>query len=258
VLREAWPDTDAWPAGKSLHPGAGAFCDFTTLLATRHGHVRCFKYAVERGCSLHPRLLCESGSTPAQLDCFRYALELGLEVDAEAIRVACRNVNVKKLKLLIHAYDEQRKNRREEIEQGKRKREDVDDVFVDEGTLLICSVCTNATHVQPHAKEMIDILVARGCGLSERHTYRAIEKGTLDVLKHLVEKGCPWHEKALDIAKERGDAATIAFAQTHNRKVQQRKSLTTIFNVIELHKEQMMTQEYIDACQAAKTLHDSL
>jgi hypothetical protein len=36
---------------------------------------------VENGCALHPKLLREATDVPTQMECFKYALELGLEVD---------------------------------------------------------------------------------------------------------------------------------------------------------------------------------
>ena len=253
ILREAWPDEDAWPAGQTLHFGNGAFCDFTTLLATRRGHIRCLKYAVENGCALHPKLLREYADVPTQMECFKYALELGLEVDDDAVLTACRNISVTRLKLHIEAYQEQTKQR-------KRRREgDENNMIVERGTSLIGAVCVNVASEQPaEVIKCIDFLRKCGCGWNERATLNVAEKGAVSVLKHLVENGCPWHEKTLAAAEKSGDAETIAFAKTHDKKVKQRKSLETMFGVIESRKEQMTEQEYIDACRAAKDLHDSL
>ena len=253
ILREAWPDEDAWPAGQSLHFGNGAFCDFTTLLATRRGHIRCLKYAVENGCALHPKLLREYADVPTQMECFKYALELGLEVDDDAVQAACRNISVTTLKLLIEAYQEQTKGR-------KRRREgDENNMIVERGTWFIGAVCANvASEQSAEVIKCIDFLRKCGCGWNERATSKVAENGVVSVLKHLVENGCPWDEKTLAAAEKSGDAETIAFAKTHDKKVKQRKSLETMFGVIESRKEQMTEQEYIVACRAAKDLHDSL
>ena len=113
------------------------FVTFTTLLATRRGHIRCLKYAVENGCALHPKLLREDADVPTQMECFKYALELGLEVDDDAVLTACRNISVTRLRLLIEAYQEQTKRR-------KRRREgDANNMIVERGTSFIGAVCAN-------------------------------------------------------------------------------------------------------------------
>ena len=253
ILRESWPDDAAWPSGQTLSFGSGAFCDFTTLLATRRGHIRCLKYAVENGCALHPKLLREATDVPAQMECFKYALELGLEVDYDAVHTACRNISVTRIRLLIEAYQEQTKRR-------KRKREDdAKNMIVERGSAFIGAVCANAARGQPgEVIQCIDFLRECGCGWSETATSSVARKGVVRVLKHLVENGCPWDDETLASAEKSGDAETIAFAKRHDKKVKQRKSLETMFNVIESRKEQMTEQEYIDACRAAKDLHDSL
>ena len=253
ILRESWPDDAAWPSGQTLSFGSGAFCDFTTLLATRRGHIRCLKYAVENGCALHPNLLRED--TGVQMECFKYALELGLEVDYDAVHTACGDISVTRIRLLIEAYQEQTKRR-------KRKREDdAKNMIVERGSTFIGAVCANAARRQPgEVIQCIDFLreCGCGCGWSETATSDVAREGVVRVLNHLVENGCPWHKETLASAEKSGDAETIAFAKRHDKKVKQRKSLETMFNVIESRKEQMTEQEYIDACRAAKDLHDSL
>merc|ERR1712216_521433 len=187
ILRESWPDAAAWPRGQTLSFGSGAFCDFTTLLATRRGHIRCLKYAVENGCALHPNLLRED--TGVQMECFKYALELGLEVDYDAVHTACRDISVKR------------------------------------GSTLIEAVCCCATRGQPgEVIQCIDFLRECGCGWSETATFSVARKGVVRVLKHLVENGCPWDDETLALAEKSGDAETIAFAKRHDKKVKQRKS----------------------------------
>ena len=148
------------------------------------------KYAVENGCALHPKLLREYADVPTQMECFKYALELGLEVDDDAVLTACRNISVTRLKLLIEAYQEQTKGR-------KRRREgDENNMIVERGTSLIGAVCVNVASEQPaEVIKCIDFLRECGCGWSETATSNVAEKGAVRVLKHLVENGCPWHDE---------------------------------------------------------------
>lgn len=241
ILREAWPTVDEWPAGQMLSHGSGAFCDFTTVLAMRRGHLECLKYAVERGCSFHRATLWERAETHGQMECLKYALGCGVKVDKEALHICARGRIVPCLKLLIeHArpyYDFTR------VRKSRKS--------------FIGDVCYNAA---PGDDSIACVKLLRGVGAPWREdcTEDAALKGHLDLLKYLVEEGCPWHERTLEAAEKNGNAQLLDFVRQHTKKRKHRAHVSTMFDVIEKNKRNMTEQEYIDACRAAKELHDAV
>ena len=241
VLREAWPtDWAEWPSCASIAYGNGAFCDFTTVLAMRRGHLNCLKYAVESGCSFHRATLWESAETPGQLECLKYALGCEVKVDREALRNSARGRNVSCLKLLIeHArpyYDFTEAN----------------DTFQP----FIVDVCYNAA---PGDGSVECVKLLRGVGAPwEKHcTYVAALRGHLELLEYFVQEGCPWHESTLKAAEQSGNAQLLDFVRQRTKK-RKHRAVSTMFDVIEKNKRHMTEQEYIDACRAAKELDDAM
>lgn len=221
--------------------GRGAFCDFTTVLAMRRGHLRCLKYAVERGCSFHRATLWERAESPGQLECLKYALGCGVKVDREALTICARGRIISCLKLLIeHArpyYD---------FTGGGHARH-----------TLIGDVCCNAAPGDGSV-ECVKLLRGVGAPWGEKCTQNAALKGHLDLLKYLVQEECPWHERTLEAATKNGNAELLKFVRQHTKKRKHRAHVSTMFDVIENNKHNMTEQEYIDACRAAKELHDAV
>jgi hypothetical protein len=222
--------------------GNGAFCDFTTVLAMRRGHLNCLKYAVENGCSFHRATLWESAATPGQMECLKYALGCEVKVDREALRNSARGRNVSYLKLLIeHArpyYD----------------FTEADDTLTYAYT---GDVCHNAAPCDGSV-ECVKLLRGVGAPWGKKCTHDAALKGHLELLKYLVQEGCPWHESTLEAAERNGNYQLLHFVRQHTRQRKHRAHVSTMFDVIEKNKRNMTEQEYIDACRAAKELHDAL
>jgi len=222
--------------------GSGAFCDFTTVLAMRRGHLNCLKYAVERGCSFHRATLWERAETHGQIECLKYALGCGVKVDAEALRNSARGRNVSCLKLLIeHA----------------RPYYDFTDADGNLTYAFIGDVCHNAARGDGSV-ECVKLLRGVGAPWEETCTHVAAQRGHLELLKYLVQEGCPWHERTLEAAKKNGNAQLLDFVRQHTKKRKHRAHVSTMFDVIEKNKRNMTEQEYIDACRAAKELHDAV
>jgi hypothetical protein len=207
----------------------------------RRGHLNCLKYAVERGCSFHRATLWESAETPGQIECLKYALGCGVKVDTEALRSSARGRNVSCLKLLI-----------------EHARPYYDFTGAD-GTLkpYIGDVCRNAAPGDVSV-ECVKLLRGVGAPWGEKCTHDAARKGHLELLKYFVQEGCPWHERTLAAAKKNGNAQLLDFVRQHTKKRKHRAHVSTMFDVIENNKRNMTEQEYIDACRAAKELHDAL
>ena len=254
ILREAWPDYGSWPKGQSLTYGSGEFCSFTTVLAVRRGHFGCLKYAVENGCPLDEALYRESVRTPQQFECIEYVLQLGLPIDVNGLRAACRSCNSASLKKLIEA---QRRGR----------------MFSEGGEIIshspfersypeccIHDVVNNA-HRNYDAQQVqlcIEMLRQAGCSWDAIHTKVAAKHGNFVLLTYLVAKGCPWHEETVAFAEESGHKEMIEYATRHAHKLKQRANVARLFEALEANKQQMTEQEYIEAANAAKELHDSI
>ena len=59
-------------------------------------------------------------------------------------------------------------------------------------------------------------------------------------------------------AEESGHKEMIEYATRHARKLKQRANVARLFEALEANKQQMTEQEYIEAANAAKELHDSI
>lgn len=250
ILRESWPDREAWPEG-TLTYGHGAFCDFTTVLAVRRGHLRCLTYAVENGCALHRAVYREDVVTAQQFQCIDYVIKRGLPIEDDAFASASRACNEKYLEKLINMW-----------------REGVCTIINSKGETyyrpfthvdFIGDVCRNAHRYQAsNWKACIDLLRKAGCTWEETHTRDAAKHKNFDLLKLLVSQGCPWHKETLDYAEQSGNRDMIEYAHAHERKLRQRANVAKLFEALEKNKHQMTTQEYIEVAKAAQELHNGI
>jgi hypothetical protein len=249
ILRTAWPNPGSWPKGQTLTYGNGEFCSFTTVLAVRRGHFGCLKYAVENGCRLDNAIYREDVRTPQQFQCIEYVLQLGLPIDVDGLAAACRDSNSAYLKILIEAQQ-----RGHMFSEGG---EIISHSPFDDG--CIQNVVNNAHNYDAQKAQLcIEMLRQAGCSWDAIHTKDAAENGNFGLLKYLVEKGCPWHKETVASAEESGHKEMIEYATRHAHKLKQRANVARLFEALEINKQQMTEQEYIEAANAAKELHDSI
>jgi hypothetical protein len=251
ILRVSWPDSDVWPPGETLNYGSGVFCDFTTVLAVRRGHLKCLTYAVENGCMLHKSVYREDVVTAEQLQCIDYVIKRGLPIEDDAISAASRACNEKYLEKLIKAW------REGGCTVINTKGETYDRPFTQLD--FIGDVCLNSqNHQASKWKACIDLLRQAGNEWKTTHTRGASKYKNFDLLKLLVSQGCPWHKETLDYAEQSGNREMIEFAHAHERKLRQRANVVKLFEVLEKNKHQMTTQEYVEAAKAAQELHNGI
>ena len=239
ILREAWPDQNDWPKGQTLNAGQGRFCDFTTVLATRRGHLTCLKYAVENGCTMHHALTRETMDTSAQIECLKYALSLGLSVDVDALNAACRSCHPTRLELVLDAWLQ--------VEENKQLFEKHD---------VIGHVCINApSRTFDNARQCIEILRSRGASWRSSHMSTAIKNGGIQLVNYLLKNECPWPADALEMAVVCRNDEVKALVKQQETHLKHKRSLDLLFENVERNKSSMTEQEYIDACNAAQELH---
>jgi hypothetical protein len=123
----------------------------------------------------------------------------------------------------------------------------------------IQNVVNNAHNYDAQKAQLcIEMLRQAGCSWDDLHTKHAAKSGNFVLLKYLVEKGCPWHEETVASAEESGHKEMIEYATRHAHKLKQRANVARLFEALEANKQQMTEQEYIEAANAAKELHDSI
>lgn len=165
-----------------------------TLGAARKGHDELLTYAAEGlGIPLHDDTLVTAAAA-GSLSCVKYALRWGIPPYPVAVEKAVINGHVEVVLYL-------------------RPQSGADD----EGLMQVASVCGRVGVIRamldriglmPSPKllmlavqhghvDVVELLVDRGCELSQVATLCAAENGRVDMLERLLQLRCPWHPDTL-------------------------------------------------------------
>lgn len=154
----------------------------TTLEASRKS-LECLQYAIKEGCLYNLQNCGFESIRFEQLDCFKYLLQLGLDLIPNFTRIGGYNLSIFKfLHELGCPFDNE----------------------------------TIDTTVETQKMECFEFALSVGCPVSTKQLCMAAYKNNCQILEILIIHGAPWTPEVCSTASREGHLDVLKYAQEHN------------------------------------------
>lgn len=175
---------------KFAHTNNFPWTEQTTLEASKRS-LECLQYAVKQECPYNLRRCAFESLRVKHLDCFKYLLELGLEMTPE----------------FTYKY----------INCGAQFEGHSLEIlkFLHELGCPFNSETIEST-IEHQKIECFEFVLSIGCPVSSTHLCMAASKNNLQMLKILIEQGAPWTSEVCSEAASEGHLDILKYAFKHN------------------------------------------
>lgn len=167
-----------------------------TAIAAEFGQLDCLRYAVENGCELQ-REACYFAAKNGHIDCLKFAHEHGADILFADYEKAVRNGHLECVKYIVESRALNFHFCKDVCDIAIR-RHDIDMlIYLTENLCRPIPIHAVSAAVAFDDIECLSILHRAGCFLSMDTMYVAVHCGSLTCVKYLHEAGCLWDVSTL-------------------------------------------------------------